>query len=61
MKTTLITLPILGFLSTPTVATFLVGVWTMYPKAVEGRKALAAGTFITTGTNQFNVLNAGLG
>jgi hypothetical protein len=63
MKTTLIALPILGFLSTPTVATFLVGTWYLSPvgsdlQKLEDRKVIANGTFISTGTNQSNVLNA---
>jgi hypothetical protein len=57
MKATLITLPILGFLSTPTVATFIVGTWTHTDYTTPKNDTLAAGTFISTGANYSNVLN----
>jgi hypothetical protein len=60
MKTPLITLPILGFLSTPTVATFIVGTWTHY-KEKQMDEIIAHGTFIRTGTNHSNILNEGFG
>jgi hypothetical protein len=61
MKTTLMTLPILGVLSTPIVATFIVGRWTHTDYSTEKNVTLAFGTFISTGKDCSNVLNEGFG